>query len=214
MNRSIYLFLGSLILVATGIPEVVQAQSDGVGIIEEIVVTARRREESVRDVPGTVSVVTKSTIEGAGVERVADFINLTPGVTLVNAAEVGDTQVNIRGINGARDAENSFAFIVDGVLHTNPAAFNREYPDLRQIEVFKGPQGALYGRNAAAGAIIVTTEQPTEELSGRIKTSVGSDNTYFAQGTVSGPIIEDELFFRLSGTWRGCFSSKCFQKAW
>ena len=60
---------------------------------------------------------------------------------MVNAAEVGDTQVNIRGINGARDAENSFAFIVDGVLMTNPAAFNREYADLQQIEIVKGSPG-------------------------------------------------------------------------
>lgn len=201
MNRSTYLLLSGLISMAVCIPEPVHAQSEGVGIIEEVLVTARRRSESVRDVPGTVSVFTESMIEGSGVERVADFINLTPGVSLVNAAEVGDTQVNIRGINGARDAENSFAFIVDGVLHTNPAAFNREFVDLLQIEVFKGPQGAIYGRNAAAGAIIVTTSPPTEELSGKIKSSVANDNTYFAQGTVSGP-INDDLLFRLSGTWR------------
>ena len=98
MNRFTYLLLGGLISMGVCIPEPVQAQSEGVGIIEEVIVTARRRAESVRDVPGTVSVITESMIEGAGVERVADFINLTPGVTLVNAAEVGDTQVNIRGI--------------------------------------------------------------------------------------------------------------------
>jgi iron complex outermembrane receptor protein len=133
-------------------PEFAVAEGEG-AMIEELVVTARRRAESVQDVPGTVTAIGQSTIEGAGVERVEDFIRLTPGVTLVNTAEVGDTQVNIRGINGARDAENSFAFIVDGILHTNPAAFNREYPALQQIEVFKGPQGAIYGRNAAAGAV-------------------------------------------------------------
>ena len=127
IKRSIVWISLSLVALASGNSPVVWAQSEGY-LLEEIVVTARRRSENVKDVPGTVGVITEATIESAGIERVADFIKLTPGVSLVDAAEVGDTQVNIRGINGARDAENSFAFIVDGVLHTNPAAFNREYP--------------------------------------------------------------------------------------
>ena len=144
--------LPSLILLALWAAPVYSQSSDGSGssAIEEILVTARRREESLRDVPGTVTALTEATLESAGVQRAADFIALVPGVTIVDAAEVGDTQVNIRGINGARDAENSFAYILDGILYTNPAAFNREYTDLKQIEVFKGPQGAIYGRNAAA----------------------------------------------------------------
>ena len=89
-------------------------------VIEEIIVTARRREESLRDVPGTVTALTQTMLESAGVQRADDFIRLTPGVSMVDAAEVGDTQVNIRGINGARDAENSFAFILDGVLTPTP----------------------------------------------------------------------------------------------
>lgn len=177
-------------------------ENDGSMAIEEVMVTARRREESLRDVPGTVTALTQDTLERASVERAADFIELTPGVTMVDAAEVGDTQVNIRGINGARDAENSFAFILDGVLYTNPAAFNREYTDLRQIEVFKGPQGAIYGRNAAAGAIIVTTTTPGNERHANATLSVAGDSTYLVKGSVSGALVEDELFFRLSGDWR------------
>lgn len=68
-----------------------------------------------------------------------NFIFLTPGVSLVDAAEVGDAQVSIRGINGSRDAEANFAFIVNGILHTNPSAFNREFANLQQIEVLKCP---------------------------------------------------------------------------
>jgi iron complex outermembrane receptor protein len=170
--------------------------------LEDIIVTARRREESVKDVPGTVSVMTTSTLESAGVERAVDFISLTPGVALVDAAEVGDTQVNIRGINGARDAENSFAFVLDGVLYTNPAAFNREYTDLRQIEVFKGPQGAIYGRNAAAGAIIVSTQLPDNEPETKLTLSGAEDNTYLFKGSTSGALIEDKLSFRLSADYR------------
>jgi iron complex outermembrane receptor protein len=179
-----------------------EAAEAGVGAVEEVMVTARRREESLQEVPGTVTALTQEMLERTGVQRADDFINLTPGVTMVDAAEVGDTQVNIRGINGARDAENSFAFIIDGVLYTNPAAFNREYTDLRQIEIFKGPQGAIYGRNAAAGAIIVTTTTPGNEREGSAFLSAADDDTYLAKGSVSGALIEDELYFRLSGDWR------------
>jgi iron complex outermembrane receptor protein len=175
--------------------------SDGVMEIEEVTVTARRRQESLRDVPGTVTALTAETLASAGVQRATDFIRLTPGVSLVDAAEVGDTQVNIRGINGARDAENSFAFIIDGVLYTNPAAFNREYTDLQQIEVFKGPQGAIYGRNAAAGAIIVTTTMPSEEFEVHGTVSGAQDSTYLVKASASGP-MGDNWKWRLAGDWR------------
>ncbi|MEM1103121.1 MAG: TonB-dependent receptor [Pseudomonadota bacterium] len=169
--------------------------------IDSIVVTARRKTESLQDVPGTVSVLTADALQKTGVTRADDFIALTPGVTLVNAAEAGDTQVNIRGINGARDAENSFAFILDGVLYTNPASFNREYTDLSQIEIFKGPQGAIYGRNAAAGAIIVTTTKPGDELSGNFTASYAEDETVLVKGSLSGPLT-DSLSFRVGGDYR------------
>ena len=133
------LALGSAAIAASlsSMPSYAQT-TDTIFAEDEIIVTARRKAENILDVPGTVTALTSATLEKAGVQRVEDFIGLTPGVSLVNAAEAGDTQVNIRGINGARDAENSFAFIIDGVLYTNPAAFNREYTDLQQIEVFKG----------------------------------------------------------------------------
>lgn len=190
-----------LFATAAFLPASIQAQTDRGFSIEEVIVTARRRSESLQDVPGTVTALTSSTLETAGVSRAEDFIAMTPGVTMVNAAEVGDTQVNIRGINGARDAENSFAYLVDGILYTNPAAFNREYTNLQQIEIFKGPQGAIYGRSAAAGAILVTTEAPSGEsrFSGRV--SAAGDSTNTAQLAYSAPLA-DNVYFGLSADWR------------
>jgi iron complex outermembrane receptor protein len=183
-------------------PRVAEAQASDSLELEEIVVTARRRSESLRDVPGSVTVMTASVLEGAGVRRAADFIALTPGVTMVNAASVADTQVNIRGINGARDAETSFAYVLDGILHTNPAALNREYTNLQQVEIFKGPQGAIYGRSAAAGAIIVTTAKPDNEaeFSGRL--SFAEDNTTDGFLSWSGPLKEDSVYLNLSADYR------------
>ena len=172
------------------------------GVTEEVVVTARQREESITDVPASITAFSAETIKRAGIERAEDFISLTPGVTMVDSAEVGDTQVSIRGINGARDGEANFAFIVDGILHTNPSAFNREFADLKQIEILKGPQGALYGRSASSGAVIVSTNDPTNEFSGDFSASAGSQDTYVLAGAVSGPIIQDQLFGRINFDYR------------
>lgn len=169
--------------------------------IEEIIVTARQRSESLQDVPASITAFTADQLERAGVQRAEDFINLTPGVTIVDAAEVGDTQVNIRGINGARDAENSFALIIDGILHTNPAALNREYANLQQIEILKGPQGAIYGRNAAAGAIIITNKQPGEEFEGEFKVSGANDDSYYASAYMAGP-LSDTIGASFQVDWR------------
>lgn len=159
--------------------------------VQEIVVTARLRAENLKDVPETVSVLSASTLQAAGVSRADNIVALTPGVSLVSgAAEQGDIQVNIRGVNSARDADPSFAFVLDGIQIANPAAFNREFTDLRQIEVVKGPQGAIYGRNAEAGAVIVTTEKPSDHVTGLIDGSAGNYGAYAAKFRVSGPITD------------------------
>ena len=170
---------------ATLMPSVAMAQ------LEEVVVTARARAESLQDVPATVTAFTEGQIENMGVERAEDFVYMTPGVTFVNTVEVGDSSLSIRGINGARDAETNFAFIVDGILYTNPSAFNREYPDLAQIEVLKGPQGALYGRSAAAGAVIMSTKRPTQEMEGSIKVGAAEYGTVYGTATIAGPLGSD-----------------------
>lgn len=170
--------------------------------IEEVVVTARQREEPLSDVPAAITAFTASDIERAGIKRAEDFVALTPGVSLVNTAEVGDTQLSIRGINGARDAEANFAFIVDGILYTNPSAFNREFSNLSQIEVLKGPQGALYGRNASAGAIIVNTRKPGNEFEGEIRALGGSQDTVVTSGYAGGALIQDQLYGSVAFDYR------------
>lgn len=191
--------LGGLAIMVVTVPNTSFAQE---GALEEIVVTARQREEKLQDVPATITAFTEGDIERAGIERAEDFIALTPGVSIVDAAEVGDAQVSIRGINGSRDAEANFAFIVDGILYTNPSAFNREFADLKQIEILKGPQGAIYGRSAAAGAVIVTTQDPADEFSGKIKASAGENSAYYTSVVASGPLVQNQLKGRLHFDYR------------
>src|SRR3569833_2366466 len=120
--------------------------------LEEVVVTARRRDESFQSVPITVNVFTAQQIQSAGIENPRDFVAMVPNMTMVEVQNVGNSFITVRGISQARNSEPSVAVLVDGVLETLPDQFNQELFDIRQIEVLKGPQGALYGRNAIGGA--------------------------------------------------------------
>ncbi|MEM9500541.1 MAG: TonB-dependent receptor [Pseudomonadota bacterium] len=167
-----------------------------------IIVTARRQSEALIEVPSSVTVFTAESLQKTGIERAEDFVQLTAGVTIVTStAEAGDTQINIRGINGARDAESSVALVVDGILKTNTAQLNQDQGTLRQVEILKGPQGALYGRNAAAGAIVIQTLKPSDILEGGIEVSAAEDNTYAVNGYIATPIGENAGLV-LSGNYR------------
>ncbi|WP_339768882.1 TonB-dependent receptor [uncultured Paraglaciecola sp.] len=165
----------------------------------EIISISRKRPESLQEVPIAITALSEKVIENAGIERPGDAIGLIPNITMVDASNVGDTQVTIRGIVSTRDAESTFAYVVDGVLMTNPNGFNEELFDVAQIEVLKGPQGALYGRNAVAGAIIVTTKQPSDEFEGRVKVGLANNDTQKISGVISGA-FSDSLRGRLSAS--------------
>src|SRR5512143_3338859 len=175
------------------VPAVLQAADTpaATGQLEDIVVTARQREEKIEDVPVTITAFTQTEIKNAGIERPQDFIAMTSGVSQVQTAEAGDMQVNIRGINTGRDAETNFALVIDGVLQTNPQALNQELSGVTQIEILKGPQGALYGRNAVAGALIMTTRKPGDTWASEVTAGYGSDNTSKASFYTGGPISGD-----------------------
>ena len=113
----------ALAVILTANPALAQ---DAAGVSETaeegntIIVTARRQSETLAEVPTAITVFTADTLAKTGIERADEFVQLTPGVTIVTGtAEAGDTQINIRGINGARDAESSVALVVDGILKTN-----------------------------------------------------------------------------------------------
>ena len=184
-----------LALVSMVISDLALAQEGSV--MEEVVVTARKRDEAFQDVPVTVNVFTAQTIEAAGIQRPADYIAMVPNMQVVETQNAGNAFIVIRGISQARNSEPSVAVLIDGVAQTNPAQFNQELFDIQQIEVLKGPQGGVYGRNAIGGAILITTKAPTETFEGSVKLGVGNENSYRAQGDISGP-ISDTLKYRAS----------------
>jgi iron complex outermembrane receptor protein len=159
--------------------------------LEEVVVTARKRSESFQDVPISVDAFTAQDIHAAGIENPRDFIAMVPNMTLVETQNVGNAFITIRGISQARNSEPSVAVVVDGVEETNPYEFNQELVDIKQIEVLKGPQGALYGRDAIGGAIIITTEDPSDHFEGSARAGVGNGVSEKGQVAVSGPLDSD-----------------------
>jgi len=198
---TMFLMGASLAAMLSAAP--VMAQETDEGASEgDIIVTARRQNERLVDVPASVAVLTAETLERTGVQNADGLARLTPGITIVTGtAEAGDTQINIRGINGARDAESSVALVVDGILKTNSAQLNQDQGTLRQIEVLKGPQGAIYGRNAAAGAIVISTVKPGDKFEGAIRASAANEQTYDVSAFVATPIGEGAGLV-LSGNYR------------
>jgi iron complex outermembrane recepter protein len=156
--------------------------------LQEIVVTARKREETLQNVPVTEDAFTQQTIQSAGIESPRDFVAMVPNMTLVETQNVGNSFITIRGISQARNSEPSTAVLVDGVLEPNPYEFDQELFDITQIEVLKGPQGALYGRDAIGGAIIIQTADLADHFEGDGKVGVGNGPSEKAQLAVSGPI--------------------------
>lgn len=192
------LFSASVLgLAANSNPVRAQADPDDF-VIDEIVVTSRKRSESLQDVPATISAFTAADIESIGVSNMRDYANLVPNFFLVETQASAFTFVNIRGITQMRNLDPSVAIVIDGVLSTNSIAMSQELFDIEQIEVLKGPQGALYGRNAMGGAINITTKRPSNELEGFLRAGYGNGRSGKVQASVSGPLIEDQLFGRIA----------------
>ena len=166
----------------------VPARAQTVAQLQEVIVTARKRPELFRNLPMTESVFTPQTIESAHITSARDFIAMVPNMTLVQTQNVGNAFVTIRGISQARNSEPSVAVMVDGVEETDPEEFAQELSNIQQIEVLKGPQGALYGRDAIGGAIIITTTPPSDHFEGSVTAGIGNGLAEHGQGIFSGPV--------------------------
>ena len=159
---------------------------------EIVVTTARRRSESTLDVPISITSFDEDKIHSAGIERPQDFVSLTPNVTLVETQNQGTSFLTIRGISQARNSEPSAAILVDGVLLTNPAQLTQELFDVQNIEVLKGPQGAVYGRNAIGGAILITTKEPGDEHEKRFRLGYDDGPGTKVQFMAGGPLGDSD----------------------
>jgi iron complex outermembrane recepter protein len=178
------------------------AAADVADSLEEIVVTAQRRSERLQDVPVSVTAFSETQIRDAGIKDTADFIGLTPNVSFDTSFTVGNSFVTARGVQQINNADPPVAIVVDGVAQGNQKQLKMDLFDVERIEVLKGPQGALYGRNAIGGAINIITKQPTDHLSGFLEAGTGSGSLKDVVGALSGAIVPGKLLFRVSGEFK------------
>ncbi|WP_308910280.1 TonB-dependent receptor [Pseudokordiimonas caeni] len=190
--------------VATLIPAAASAQTAGQSddlVLEEIVVTSQRREERLQDVPIQVAAFSDSKIEAAGIKATQDFINLVPNVSLDDSFTYLNTFVVVRGVTQINNADSPIAIIVDGVPQNSQKQLKMNLFDIERIEVLKGPQGGLYGRNAIGGAINIVTKAPGDTLEGQVNASYGRGDALDLTAVISTP-VGDEGGLRVSGSYK------------
>ena len=195
MNRPNHWTRVMMILFVSWIPFLSQAEETdtnvrnaGVDELEEVIVTARRRAEAASDVPITMTVIGEYEIERARIEQVADFVALTSGSTLRENFNPSFTNLTVRGIATQQNGELPVALAVDGVTVPFTSFLNQDLVDVIHVEVLKGPQGGMYGRNAIAGAINIVTRKPTDEFEGTVRANVGVGSYRGLRGSISGPV--------------------------
>jgi outer membrane receptor protein involved in Fe transport len=190
---------------------VLGAPADGWAQIEEIVVTTRRREESLQDVPIAVTALGAEQIERQNINSLTDIVQLAPSVQFDNAFGPSDTRITIRGLSNTRGRSN-VAFLIDGIDVTTEnvisagsglLANRRLLNDVQRIELVKGPQSALYGRAAFSGAISYVTKEPGPQPEGKVGVDFAEDGQRQIDFSYATPVrgLEDLLAVRVSGVW-------------
>jgi len=166
--------------------------------LDTILVTSQGRTEELQKAAAPIAVFSEVKIQDAGISSTADFVRLVPNMSYDTSFTVGTTYVSMRGIQQINNADAPIAVVVDGIPQNNQKEFRMDLFDIEQIEVLRGPQGALYGRNAVAGAIVINTKQPSNFSEGFFQAGIGGDGLRKLSGSSSGPIVEDRLFYRIS----------------
>jgi iron complex outermembrane recepter protein len=160
--------------------------------IEEVVVTAQKRSEDIQDVPISISAFSGAFMEESGVNTIQELGAYTPNLSLTQSSQVANNRIIIRGVGSVGNSaiEPSVAVFIDGVYYPRPSSVVGSLTDLESVEVLRGPQGTLFGRNASMGALNIRTARPTDEFEGQIRGSYGNYNAARISGNVSGAFNE------------------------
>ena len=193
------------VAAALGVPAAGVAQEGGSAsgverpaVIEEITVTARKRTERAQDVPMSISVLTGDGLERLGNDQMRDIGGAFPGVSF-NDSNGRNSEFSIRGLTSAGSgSDTSIGLYIDEVFVGNEAAVSQRLFDLQNIQVLRGPQGTLFGRNTVAGAINVVTRKPEPEAGGGVEVTAGNHGLRQYGATINLPLVSDRLMARLT----------------
>ncbi len=197
-------FVSACLLATTAltVPEIAAAQFD-----DEIIVTATRRAESIQDIPIAVTAILPDDLEKQGVVNIQNLGSVAPSFATSNAQIAsGSVVLRIRGIGTTSNNigfESAVGIFVDGAYQSRPGVALGEFVDVERVEVLRGPQGTLFGRNTSAGALNITNVRPDlDEAGGFINATYGNHDHKSLQGAVNIPLAEGKVAARLTGAWR------------
>ena len=196
-NNSLVLPLTMFIFLAAA------SSSAGAQVIEEIIVTAQKREQSLQDVPISISTFTGEFLEDSGIDTLQQLGQYTPNLSLAFSSQLANNRIVLRGVGSVGNSaiEPSVAVFVDGIYIPRPSSVIGTLTDLEIVEVLRGPQGTLFGRNASMGALNIRTRKPGDEFSGDIRASYGNYGHVQVAGALSGafsPEIAGRVAFQYS----------------
>lgn len=189
----------SAIAALTAGPGVAAAQAPSQVTLEEVIVTAEKRAENLLDIPIAISAFSGDDISQAGVSGIESLKQLSPSLQFGKGPI--DNFVSIRGIGAELinvTAEAGISIAQDGVPFASATMFDADFLDVERVEVLRGPQGTIAGRNATGGTINIYSRRPTEQLEGRIKAEIGNYGRRELEGLVSGPLVDGVLLGRLA----------------
>lgn len=203
MSRKGALLGTAAVFLATHMSGAAFAQNDDDQTLEVITVTAAKRAQTLQEVPIAVSVVNNDLIEKAQVYDLSDLQTAVPSLRITQQQTSAQTNFLIRGFgNGANNTgiENSVGVFIDGVYRSRSPSAILDFPVLERIEILRGPQSTLFGKNVSAGAISIVTKKPEQEFGGAVEATLGNFDHIGLKGTLTGPISET-LSFRMSANY-------------
>ncbi|WGM45941.1 Vitamin B12 transporter BtuB [Brevundimonas sp. NIBR10] len=194
--------VGALAWLGLGLadPAAAQSRDESPSTVDDIVVTAQKREQSLQDVPIVITALSQETLSNAGVRDIKDLQILTPGLNVASTGGEASTTVRIRGVGTVGDnpgLESSVSVVIDGVYRPRNGVAMGDLGELQRIEVLKGPQGTLFGKNTSAGVINVLTAAPSFTFGGQAELTAGAYDALGASLSLTGPLIADRLAGRL-----------------
>ncbi|MEO0411056.1 MAG: TonB-dependent receptor [Pseudomonadota bacterium] len=197
----------ALLLSGTSVNALAQSGDDGFAGVEQILVTARKRQESLQETPIAITAFSAQGLEQRQIQQISGIGQFTPSLTFETAAPIsGNSAVAVMFIRGIGQVESiptvdlGVGLYVDGVYLARSVGGVVDLLDVERVEVLRGPQGTLFGRNTIGGAISITTKKPGPDLSGQVSMLYGTDDRLLPTATLNVPLA-DNLFFKISGAY-------------
>ena len=166
--------------------------------LDSVTVTANKMEENIKDIPQSITVMTDVEIEEKGIKDVGDLIKYIPNLTTYALTP----QINFRGLNSSTFTDASPMLIyVDGVPYSHRYAFDKTISNILRVEVLRGPQGTMYGKDSMGGVINIITRDPSNTTEGSVSAEYSSYDTKETAFDISTPLVDDKLFFGINGVY-------------